>query len=146
MGGHGALTIYLASKTRQFRSASAFSPISNPSKCPWGEKAFNGYLVGGIEEGKQRYDATELIARHTDPVHILIDYVSYSPQNQASDTDGPRFSQGTGDNFYKQGQLLPENFLKASRSAGFDEVQIRVRSHEGYDHSYYFVRDLQIIV
>ena len=81
MGGHGALTIYLASKTKQFKSASAFSPISNPSQCPWGEKAFNGYLAGGIEEGKQRYDATELIIGHTDPVHILIDYVSYALQN-----------------------------------------------------------------
>ncbi|KAJ3575986.1 hypothetical protein NP233_g740 [Leucocoprinus birnbaumii] len=120
MGGHGALTIYLASTTKQFRSASAFAPISNPSKCPWGEKAFNGYLQGGVEEGKQRYDATELITKHSDPVHILIDY-------------------GTGDNFYKQGQLLPENFLTAARNAGYDEVQIRVRSHEGYDHSYYFI-------
>lgn len=117
MGGHGALTIYLASKTKQFRSVSAFSPIANPSKCPWGEKAFNGYLQGGIEEGKQQYDAAELISRHKEPVHILIDY-------------------GTADNFYKQGQLLPENFLKAARGAGYDEVQIRVRSHEGYDHSY----------
>ena len=47
--------------------------------------------------------------------------------------------QGTGDNFYQQGQLLPENFLKAARDAGYDEVQVRVRSQEGYDHSYYFV-------
>lgn len=78
MGGHGALTIYLASKTRQYRSVSAFSPISNPSKCPWGEKAFNGYLQGGVEEGRQQYDATELIARHKDPVHVLIDYVRLS--------------------------------------------------------------------
>jgi hypothetical protein len=50
--------------------------------------------------------------------------------------------QGTGDNFYKQGQLLPENFLKAAREAGHDEVQVRVRSQEDYDHSYYFVRCL----
>ena len=48
-------------------------------------------------------------------------------------------AQGTGDNFYKSGQLLPENFLKAARDAGYDEVQVRVRSQEGYDHSYYFV-------
>ena len=47
--------------------------------------------------------------------------------------------QGTGDNFYKQGQLLPENFLKAAREAGHDEVEVRVRSQEDYDHSYYFV-------
>lgn len=47
--------------------------------------------------------------------------------------------QGTGDNFYQAKQLLPENFLKAARDAGYDEVQVRVRSQEGYDHSYYFV-------
>ncbi|KAF8078796.1 carbohydrate esterase family 1 protein [Lyophyllum atratum] len=120
MGGHGALTLYLSSQTKQYRSASAFSPIANPTKCPWGEKAFNGYLQGGVEEAKERYDATELISRSKDPVHILVDY-------------------GTGDNFYKQGQLLPENFLKAARESGYDEVQVRVRSHEGYDHSYYFI-------
>ena len=51
-----------------------------------------------------------------------------------------RNRQGTGDNFYKQGQLLPENFLKAARDAGYDEVQVRVRSQDDYDHSYYFVR------
>ena len=50
-----------------------------------------------------------------------------------------RNRQGTGDNFYKQGQLLPENFLKAARDAGYDEVQVRVRSQDDYDHSYYFV-------
>jgi len=49
--------------------------------------------------------------------------------------------QGTGDNFYKQGQLLPENFLKAAREAGHDEFQVRVRSQPDYDHSYYFVSD-----
>ncbi len=51
-------------------------------------------------------------------------------------------AQGTADNFYKNGQLLPENFLKAARDAGYDEVQVRVRSQDGYDHSYYFVRPL----
>ena len=49
-------------------------------------------------------------------------------------------TQGTADNFYKNGQLLPENFLKAARDTGYDEVQVRVRSQDGYDHSYYFVR------
>lgn len=81
MGGHGALTIYLASAPGTYRSASAFAPISNPTKCPWGEKAFKGYLAGGIEEGRKRYDATELIRGVKDPVHILVDYVSptFSP-------------------------------------------------------------------
>jgi len=78
MGGHGALTLYLSSKTKQYRSASAFAPISNPSKCPWGEKAFSGYLSGGVAEGIKQHDATALISRSKDPVHILIDYVGAS--------------------------------------------------------------------
>ncbi|ESK98013.1 s-formylglutathione hydrolase [Moniliophthora roreri MCA 2997] len=129
MGGHGALTLYLSSLTgpdgtrrHQYRSCSAFSPISNPSQCPWGQKAFSGYLQNGVEEGKEKYDATELIRKSggKERVHILVDY-------------------GTADNFHKQGQLLPDNFLKAAREAGYDEVQVRVRSQEGYDHSYYFI-------
>jgi S-formylglutathione hydrolase len=75
MGGHGALCAYLAPKAGQYRSASAFAPIANPVNAPWGRKAFAGYLQGGVEEAKEQYDATELIARHSDPVHILIDYV-----------------------------------------------------------------------
>jgi len=128
MGGHGALTIYLSSllsigtntQTKQYRSVSAFAPIANPTRCPWGERAFDGYLQGGSEEAKDRYDATELIARCKEAVHVLVDY-------------------GTGDRFLQAGQLLPENFLKAAREAGYDEFQVRVRSQEGYDHSYYFI-------
>jgi S-formylglutathione hydrolase len=46
--------------------------------------------------------------------------------------------KGTGDNFLYQ--LRPDKFLEAARAAGHDEVQVRVRKQEGYDHSYYFVR------
>jgi hypothetical protein len=75
LGGHGALTLYLASKTNQYRSVSAFSPICNPVNCPWGQKAFDGYLQGGVKEAAGLYDATELVKKRADPVHILIDYV-----------------------------------------------------------------------
>lgn len=44
MGGHGALTIAL-NNAGAFKSVSAFAPICNPMKCPWGKKAFTGYLV-----------------------------------------------------------------------------------------------------
>ena len=37
MGGHGALTIALKNPGT-FKSASAFAPICNPTKCPWGNK------------------------------------------------------------------------------------------------------------
>jgi Predicted esterase len=43
--------------------------------------------------------------------------------------------QGTGDNFYKQGQLLPENFEAAARDAGI--AGLNVRYQPDYDHSYY---------
>jgi S-formylglutathione hydrolase len=80
MGGHGALTLYLNSLrkgTKQYRSCSAFAPIANPVNCPWGQKAFKGYLRGGIEEAKEEYDATELIKQlGGKPVHVLVDYVS----------------------------------------------------------------------
>jgi S-formylglutathione hydrolase len=146
MGGHGALTLYLASETKQYRSASAFAPIANPVNAPWGHKAFAGYLLEGVEEARATYDATELVARHKGPVHVLVDYVRvplvawfrfmYARLIAAAHAS----LQGTADNFYKAGQLLPENFLKAAREAGFDEFQVRVREQEGYDHSYFFVR------
>ncbi|CDU22336.1 probable esterase D [Sporisorium scitamineum] len=116
MGGHGALTLYLKNRNL-YRSASAFSPICNPTACEWGKKAFQGYLKGGVEEGKQ-YDATLLLEQADDEPRILID-------------------SGTADDFYKQGQLLPENLDKVARNKGFAEVQIRLQ--DGYDHSYYFV-------
>jgi S-formylglutathione hydrolase FrmB len=47
------------------------------------------------------------------------------------------FVQGTGDNFYKQGQLLPENFEKAAKEAGVEGVKVRYQPD--YDHSYYFM-------
>ena len=79
MGGHGALTLYLGSilsGTKQYRSVSAFAPIANPTECPWGQKAFAGYLQGGVEEARDKYDATELVKRlGKAPVHVLVDYV-----------------------------------------------------------------------
>ncbi|KAG9081180.1 hypothetical protein FRC07_014598 [Ceratobasidium sp. 392] len=125
MGGHGALTLYLKGVIAGggkglYKAASGFAPIMNPVGCPWGTRAFEGYLKGGVEEGKE-HDATELIGRAKGKeVYILADY-------------------GTGDNFYKQGQLLPEKFIAAAKSAGFNTDVVDVREREGYDHSYYFV-------
>ena len=48
------------------------------------------------------------------------------------------FLQGTGDNFYKQKQLLPENFIEAAKGAGNDKG-INLRMQPDYDHSYYFM-------
>ncbi|KAF4511413.1 hypothetical protein G6O67_003216 [Ophiocordyceps sinensis] len=117
MGGHGALTLALK-HPGLYKSVSAWSPVANPSKCPWGEKAFAGYL-GDDREAWKKHDATELIKGCKDAVfNCLIDV-------------------GTADNFYKQGQLLPENFEKAANEAGIEGVKIRYQ--EGYDHSYFFI-------
>ncbi|KAI0452162.1 family 1 carbohydrate esterase [Xylaria acuta] len=119
MGGHGALTLYLKNPGL-FKSVSAFAPISNPSKCPWGEKAFAGYLGSDKDEWK-KHDATELVKGENwkgKDLRALIDV-------------------GTGDNFYKQGQLLPENFEAAVKEAGVSGVTVRYQKN--YDHSYYFI-------
>ncbi len=50
------------------------------------------------------------------------------------------FFSGNRRQFLQVRTAPSENFLKAARDAGHDEVQVRVRSQEGYDHSYYFVR------
>lgn len=74
MGGHGAVSLYLRNLDK-YRSASAFAPVLNPTKSPWGQNAFNGYLKY-FDEGRQ-YDSTELIVRAKGShLNILIDYVS----------------------------------------------------------------------
>jgi len=121
MGGHGALTLYLKNPGL-YKSCSAFAPIANPTKCPWGEKAFSGYLGDSAEDREKwkQHDATELIkgVRKGEDVKILVDV-------------------GTGDNFYKQGQLLPENFEAAAKEAGVEGLTVRYQ--DGYDHSYFFM-------
>eukprot|EP00438_Fugacium_kawagutii_P023810 Skav204931 [mRNA] locus=scaffold2514:31829:42585:+ [translate_table: standard] len=77
MGGHGALTIGLKNPDR-YTSVSAFAPICNPTKVPWGQKAFKFYL-GSDEQSWKQYDATELISEYKGPtvdgkdLHILCD-------------------------------------------------------------------------
>jgi len=118
MGGHGALSLFLKNPG-MYKSCSAFAPITNPLKAPWGEKAFKGYFGEGDWEKKgAEYDSTELIKKWKGgPLDLLIDV-------------------GTGDNFYKQGQLLPENFAKAAKEAGVDSG-ITIRFPPDYDHSYF---------
>eukprot|EP00743_Colponemidia_sp_Colp-15_P001352 GILK01001482.1.p1 GENE.GILK01001482.1~~GILK01001482.1.p1 ORF type:complete len:305 (-),score=43.42 GILK01001482.1:268-1140(-) len=117
MGGHGALVCAMKNPG-MYKSVSAFAPISNPVSCPWGVKAFTGYL-GSDQEAWKAYDATHLIKQYQGPpLNILID-------------------QGTEDNFLKQNQLLPENFQKAADEARHLST---VRFQEGYDHSYWFIQ------
>ena len=73
MGGHGALTLALK-QPGAYSSVSAFSPICHPTECPWGQKAFGGYL-GSVEAGKA-HDACELIKAYDGPpLKLLVDQV-----------------------------------------------------------------------
>lgn len=116
MGGHGALICFLKNPGL-YRSVSAFAPICNPIECPWGQKAFSGYLGSNRDDWKQ-YDACELVKKYDGPpTEILVD-------------------QGKGDQFLTAGQLLPDNLVAACAGA---KVPVILRMQEDYDHSYYFM-------
>ncbi len=117
MGGHGALTLGLRNPG-QYRSISAFAPISAPMRCPWGEKAFTGYL-GADREAWRAHDACELIRSIPDATRrpaLLVD-------------------QGLADAFLET-QLKPERLEQACREKGYP---LTLRRHAGYDHGYYFI-------
>lgn len=124
----------------KYKSVSAFAPISNPINCPWGKKAFSGYFGEDNLAKWKEHDATELVKKWKGPLNVLIDVVCLFSFLFPSNRSGERCYfdiavQGTGDNFYKQGQLLPENFEKAAKEAGV--VGVNVRYQPDYDHSYY---------
>jgi S-formylglutathione hydrolase len=116
MGGHGALVLALRNPDL-FKSVSAFAPIAAPSRAPWGEKAFAGYL-GAEREAWRAYDATELMVLMKTPFPngILID-------------------QGLTDKFLAD-QLNPDAFEQACKQA---DQPLDLRYHPGYDHGYYFI-------
>lgn len=114
MGGHGALVIALRNAER-YQSVSAFSPITNPISCPWGQKAFTAYL-GSDTSTWREYDASLLMRDAQQQVPALVD-------------------QGEADNFLVE-QLKPEVLVAAASASDYP---LELRSHEGYDHSYYFI-------
>jgi len=119
MGGHGALISFLKHPGK-YKSVSAFAPICNPMNCPWGQKAFTGYFGSQNQDLWRENDATELIKGYGSKLNVLIDV-------------------GTADNFYKQGQLLPENLDEIAQHFQIKGPHYNLRFQEGYDHSYYFV-------
>jgi S-(hydroxymethyl)glutathione dehydrogenase/alcohol dehydrogenase len=125
MGGHGALTISLKEPRGSWAAASALAPICNPSdpSCLWGTKAFDAYLVGGIEAGKA-HDATEL----------LMGMVANGGGERTPIFDEIMIDYGTKDEFLHY--LSPEKFVEAASLCG---QKVTCNAREGYDHSYHFV-------
>ena len=118
MGGHGALTLALRHPGK-FKSLSAFAPICAPTQCPWGHKAFSGYL-GADPSRWTEHDATVLMQHQPVapyPAGILID-------------------QGLADKFLAA-QLHPHLFEAACAAIG---QPLTLRRHAGYDHGYYFIQ------
>ena len=116
MGGHGALTLALR-HPHLYQSVSAFAPITAPSHCPWGRKAFSNYL-GNDPAAWAQHDASALMRERKTPFPqgILID-------------------QGLDDEFLDT-ELLPHHFEAACWAA---EQPLTLRRHSGYDHNYYFI-------
>jgi len=113
MGGHGALVIALRNPER-YTSVSAFSPIANPSNCPWGKKAFTAYL-GDKPEAWREYDASVLM--------------------QAGGSLPALVDQGDADQFLTE-QLQPEALKQAAQASDYP---LTLRLQPDYDHSYYFI-------
>lgn len=117
MGGHGALTLGVKNPGI-FSSLSAFSPISAPTRCPWGHKAFTGYL-GPDQKTWANYDAS-----------LLIENLSGASSRPALLVD-----QGLADKFLGP-QLHPHLLEEACQKSGYP---LTLRRHDGYDHGYFFI-------
>lgn len=113
MGGHGAITIALASPDA-YRSVSAFAPIANPTSSDWGRKQLGAYL-GDDESTWNAHDSTRVLKERGWDGDILID-------------------QGGADQFLDL--LKPEALSQALAETRTASV---MRMQPGYDHSYYFV-------
>ena len=114
MGGHGALTIALKNP-KLYKSCSAIAPITQPTTAPWSLQAYKKYL-GDDKKKWREYDATCLLDDGYKFPKFLVD-------------------QGTNDEFLDIG-LKPELLKEACQR---NQIELELRYHEGYDHSYYFI-------
>lgn len=89
-------------------------------QCPWGVKAFTGYL-GEDRAAWALHDATEIVRART-----------HRPAGRS-----PRIliDQGLADPFLER-ELKPQLFEAACDEAGYP---LTLRRHAGYDHGYYFI-------
>ena len=100
----------------RYRSLSAFAPICAPMRCPWGEKAFSGYL-GADRAGLARLRRER--ARRRDRAGGARSWSTRAPPTISSSE-----------------QLKPELLQEACAAAG---IPLTLRYQAGYDHSYYFM-------
>lgn len=116
MGGHGALIMALKNPGK-YTSVSAFAPIVNPCRVPWGEKAFTAYL-GEERSAWVEWDSCALMLA-SQPEHAIPTLID----------------QGDNDQFLAD-QLQPAVLAEAARQKDWPMM---LRIQPGYDHSYYFI-------
>ena len=114
MGGHGALTLAMK-HPEKYQSLSAFAPISSLMASPWGQIALDSYR-GSDSESFPHYDASECMKIYGWEKDILVD-------------------QGAGDPFLKE--HLRSDLLESAAAEA--KIDLQLRMHKGYDHSYWFV-------
>ncbi|HEY8520519.1 MAG TPA: S-formylglutathione hydrolase [Gammaproteobacteria bacterium] len=113
MGGHGALLVGIRNADN-YRSISAFAPISSAARSAWGRRAFMAYF-GPDESAWRDWDASAVIERSPSRHELLVD-------------------QGGADPFLDQ--LRPADLQEACRKSG---QKLTFRERPGYDHGYFFV-------
>ena len=114
MGGHGALICALK-RPDVFHTCSALAPICSLTRAQLSKKALVGYFGDDPSKWKN-WDACELAAGSKFAGEILVDI-------------------GAEDEFMAA-DLKPEQLRAAFDAAG---LRLRLRIHEHYEHSYYFV-------
>jgi S-formylglutathione hydrolase len=145
MGGHGALTIVRMSIV--FDSADRFSscgtrastsrvrplrPSRTRATAPGDKRRFRATSAKTARSGGTTTQQSWFARPRGRSTFSSMLYVSLNVRGLTTLT-----RQGTEDNFYKQGQLLPENFVEAAKQTGHEGITLR--KQPGYDHSYYFV-------
>ena len=131
MGGHGALTLALR-HPEVFHSVSAFAPICAPSACPWGQKAFDGYLGSAGRGAWAEHDACALLRSRGALPHGRALLVDQGGADSFLGEDAEGAAPGSG----AVNQLLPEHLRAACAEVG---QPLELRLQAGYDHSYFFI-------
>lgn len=103
MGGMGALSLAFRNNG-VYKSVSALSPISNPTKSCIGKKCFQGYLGKDVEKWKE-YDPTELVISKGNKFSTIL------------------IEQGDDDEFLEE-HLMPLNFVNACKKVGQKVSQV----------------------
>ncbi len=108
--------------------------LSNPSKAPWGIKAFTHYLSS---QPSSKSDSPPAEWLEHDSSHLL-SVTKVAPGSLHILVDA-----GTGDDFYKKGQIEPKVLEQAAVTSKREKGEVEVRMQDGFDHSYYFVSGLR---